>query len=239
MSFSWRSCCLSDIGNRRRRNEDSFLESPCAGVWVVADGMGGHVHGDLASRIVADTFAGIVPGRSLDDLVSKSRSCIEIAHAHIRTMAYEAGATMGTTVVALMLHRKEWACLWVGDSRAYRIRRGRLEQLSRDHSVVQELIDRGVGADDIDPLLANRITRAVGATVPLQIAEVRGSLCGDEVFLLCSDGLVREVPDDDLQAALGGRSCDAAARLLIDLALERGGRDNVTVAVVAVEAAPD
>jgi serine/threonine protein phosphatase PrpC len=145
---------------------------------------------------------------------------------------------MGSTVVLLMVYDHEWRCLWAGDSRAYLLRDGRLTQITHDHSVAQEMIDQGQLRPDEAAAhpAANRITRAVGAEHHLDL-EGSGSMLRDgDTILLCSDGLTKEVNDQELAAVLENYDCEEASRDLVDLSLERGARDNVTVAVIQFEA---
>ena len=235
MSFRWWSSCVTDPGKRRRINEDAYFACEDVGLWVIADGMGGHLSGDLASRMVAESFEDIAQGLSLDELVKEARLRLELANHRIQAHSREISGIMGSTVVLLAVVGNEWACLWAGDSRGYRLMRGGFSQITRDHSMLQELIDRGEDTDGVDPRFANRITRAVGATPNLVVDEARGALDDGGVFLLCSDGLNKEVADDELAPILDTYDCEDAALELLQLTLERGARDNVTLAVIRFE----
>lgn len=242
MGYRWSSSSRTDGGPRRPTNEDAVLELPGAGVWVVADGMGGHTRGELASRAVVTAFDGIGRCRRLGELTAKARLRLHQANDRIHRDARRIGpgTIIGCAAVVLLICRDEFACLWVGDSRLYRLRDGRLEQLTRDHNLAQELVDRGEvsPADAPRHPAARRMTRAVGAQPSVRIDEIRGRLRGGDVFLLCSDGLPLELEGDEIEAILADRSQDDPAGRLIDLALEREARDNVSAAVVRVEAAP-
>jgi len=239
MSYRWWSSSRTDRGPHRPTNEDAVLELPDSGIWVVADGMGGHTRGDLASRRVIAAFEGIGRCRRLGELMAKSRLRLHQANERIyrESRRMGPGTVMGCTTVVLAACRGEYACLWVGDSRAYRLRDGRLEQLTRDHSLAQELVDRGevTAAEAPRHPAARRITRAVGAQPSVRIDECRGEIRDGDVFLLCSDGLLLEVDGDEIAAILSDASYDRAAQALLDLSLQREVRDNVSVAVVRFE----
>lgn len=239
MSYRWWSSCQSNCGQRRKTNEDAYLATPARGVWVVADGMGGHARGDRASALIVEAFSDFPECGSLDELVAHGRERLQQANqrVHAEAKSLPVKQIMGSTVAVLLAHKQHYACLWAGDSRIYQLRGSKLTQLTRDHSVVQRLIDSG----ELDATeakkhpSANRITRAVGARADLAIDEVRGSIQDGDSVLLCTDGLVIEVDDVEIASVLDGMDCESAAQELIDLSLERGARDNVTVGIVRFE----
>jgi PPM family protein phosphatase len=221
----------TDRGHHRRVNEDSLLVVPH--VYVVADGMGGHAAGDEASAILVEEMRALAQGAVEAEDVS---GVLEQANVRVRALA-DGGA--GTTVTAAIGVEHDGAPYWLvvnlGDSRTYRLSEGRLSQVSVDHSVVQELLDRGV----LDAEGAKRhpqrhvITRAVGSPQVLQPDYwLLPALDGDRL-VLCSDGLTGEVEDDGIEAALLEHADpQQAADALVQLALDGGGRDNVTVVVI-------
>jgi len=240
MSYRWWSSCRTSPGRRRKVNEDAYFARPDYGLWVVADGMGGHTRGDVASRIVVDTFRELQPTDNMDEYIDRARAVLDEAHKRVKAAAVSEGpdVLMGTTVVVFIACRNEYGCLWAGDSRSYLLRQGKgLKQITHDHNQLQELIDRG----EVDPSQArshpgaSRITRAVGASQRLLVDEVRGAIRDGDTVLLCSDGLSVEVEDDELAAILDDYDCDEASQELLDVALERGARDNVTLAVIRFE----
>jgi len=235
MSFRWWSSCVSDAGRRRRNNEDAFLAMEDVGVWVVADGMGGHLRGDLASKTIVDTFSGLGKHDSLDEKVEQVQHRLDVANQRILEISRREGGTMGSTVVALIVHEGTWVCMWAGDSRAYRLSRGSFRQVTHDHSMFQEHLDRGDDSATINPRFANRITRAVGATARLSLEARQGTLKDGDIFLLCTDGLNKEVADHEMFDLIDTYDCDDAASRLLQLSLDRGARDNVTVAVIRFE----
>jgi protein phosphatase len=240
MSYRWWSSCRTTTGRQRSVNEDAYLGLDEQGLWLVADGMGGHARGDVASRLIVEAFEGLVRPTSLDAFGKEVRARLDSANRRMREEARSAGSDqlMGSTVVAFLVYKREWLCLWAGDSRAYLLRDGRLTQLTRDHSLAEELVERGeLRREEVaSHPSANRITRAVGTRNRLVIDQYRSFLRDGDTVLLCSDGLNKEVGDDELAAVLDDYDCEEASRELLDLTLERGARDNATVAVIRFEA---
>jgi protein phosphatase len=240
MSYRWWSCCRTTTGRQRRVNEDAYLSLDDLGLWLVADGMGGHTRGDVASRLIVEAFEGLTRPDSLENFAYEVKARLALANQRMRDEARTAGfdQLMGSTVVAFLVYKREWICLWAGDSRAYLLRDGRLTQISRDHSVAEELVQRGELRRDqaTSHPSANRITRAVGTQDQLVVDQYRSFLRDGDAVLLCSDGLTKEVSDDEVAAIMDDYDCDEASEELVELSLERGARDNVTVAVIRFEA---
>jgi len=240
MSYRWWSCCRTTTGRQRRVNEDAYLNLDDLGLWLVADGMGGHTRGDVASRLIVEAFEGLTRPDSLENFAYQVKARLALANRRMRDEARAAGSDqlMGSTVVAFLVYKREWMCLWAGDSRAYLLRDGRLIQLTRDHSVAEELIQRGKLRRDqaVSHPSSNRITRAVGTQDQLVVDQYRSFLRDGDTVLLCSDGLTKEVSDDEVAAIIDDYDCDEASEELVELSLERGARDNVTVAVIRFEA---
>jgi protein phosphatase len=240
MSYRWWSCCRTSTGRRRRINEDAYLALHDIGLWLIADGMGGHARGDVASHIVVESFSGLGKPHSMEDFVQQVRDRLQQANHRIRDEVVKAGSDqlMGSTVVAFLVFKREWRCLWAGDSRAYLMRNGQLTQITQDHSIAQEMVANGqLQPEEAESHpLANRITRAVGTQHELVLDEYRAFLRDGDAFLLCSDGLNKEVNEQELATILESFDCEEASRELVDLSLERGARDNVTVAVIRFEA---
>lgn len=235
MALEWYSASRTDVGKVRRVNEDALLERSDIGLWVVADGMGGHAAGDVASQIVVSAFEHLSSSSSLEALAFDVRERLDQANRTIRDEVRRRGnATMGSTVVALLVHGNRCLCLWAGDSRAYLLRRGEFVQITRDHSIVEELIQAGeLRPEDADGHpQANVITRAVGGDDELVVDEWLHEVEEGDRVLLCSDGLNKELDDTEIAVIVGDNDCDQATALLVDTALERGARDNVTVAVI-------
>lgn len=240
MSYRWWSCCRTTTGRQRQVNEDAFLGLDDIGLWMVADGMGGHARGDVASRLLVEAFDGLARPPSLDDFASEVKARLALANQRMRSEARKAGSDqlMGSTVVVFIAFKREWMCFWAGDSRAYLLRDGQLLQITRDHSLAEELVQRGELRREqaAGHPAANRITRAVGTRDHLVVDQYRSFLRDGDAILLCSDGLNKEVGDDELATILEDYDCDEASRELLELTLERGARDNATVAVIRFEA---
>ena len=234
--FQWTSASLTHAGKVRRVNEDACLELPWKGIWAVADGMGGHSAGDVASQMVVQALSEVSsnadPGVTLDEVEDR----LAAVNAELFGMTDEDGnpKTIGCTVAVLLGFHGFCLSAWVGDSRVYRYRDGRLEQISRDHSQVEELVERGeILREDADTHpLANVITRAVGGAESIQLDVEFEPLVDGDRYLLCSDGLLKDVDSAGIAQGLASETCAEAARVLIQSVLEGEAADNVSVAVV-------
>lgn len=240
----WEACGLSEPGKVRKLNEDAFLVHPSEPLWLVADGMGGHAKGDLASSSIAQTFADVTLPEKLSRCADLAESRLIELNGRFRALADYGrdGVTIGSTVVALLGRRAHVLLLWVGDSRIYRSRGGHLEQLTEDHSQVQELVAQGLLAshEAENHPAANVVTRAVGAADDLYVdMDVRPVEPGDR-FLLCSDGVSKEIPEAEIATLMAGPG-DAAAlcQAVVARALAGPARDNVTAVVVIASPADD
>ncbi|MDX1655857.1 MAG: protein phosphatase 2C domain-containing protein [Candidatus Competibacteraceae bacterium] len=240
--LSWISASRTHVGMVRKINEDACLELPERGLWAVADGMGGHEAGDLASRRIVETLAALPHGVALPARLDHIHRAIAEVNQELREEAarrFGGGGTIGSTLVALLAQPDgQAACLWAGDSRLYRYCHNRLERVSRDHSHVQELVDRGLLPPDQAEHhpLSNVITRAVGAEGELELEQRLLTLENGELFLLCSDGLTKTLDEGEIAALLSHGNPREAVQTLIHTALVRQADDNVTVVVVQVEA---
>ncbi|MDO5705631.1 MAG: serine/threonine-protein phosphatase [Paracoccus sp. (in: a-proteobacteria)] len=236
--FRFDTGAASHVGLVRSHNEDSLLSLPAAGVWLVADGMGGHEAGDVASAIIAEEIESVGIAVSAQDL--RVRVCERLGRAHRRITAHsrEMGhATVGATVAALLIFDTGFTCLWAGDSRIYLLRGGRLSRLTTDHSEVQELVDAGRLTQEQARSWPRRnvITRAIGIHDGPNVETVTGPAQPGDVFLLCTDGLTEHLRDQELAACLTvSVSCTAQAVAddLIARTLNGGARDNVTAVVL-------
>lgn len=232
--------CVSrtDVGLKRQINEDSLLVRTERGLWAVADGMGGHDAGEVASAKVVDALAALPAADGLDTLVQSAVEALLQANRELIALASSNGPqrTIGSTAVGLAIAGERYCCFWAGDSRAYRLRGGTIERLSKDHSLVQGLIDAGMlkpeEAEDHEH--ANVITRAVGVMPELVIDTVGGDVRSGDLFLLASDGLTRLVGDEEIAAELESRPLDEAADRLIGIVLARGAPDNVSLVITRV-----
>jgi len=242
-SLSFVSAAQTHVGMVRALNEDAMVDRPAIGLWAVADGMGGHEAGEVASGLVAEALNHVETLSSGYAFLDEVRaSLLRANHTLVaRAASLSPGSIMGSTVVALLVYGGHYACLWAGDSRAYMLRDMELKRLSRDHSVVQELIDAGnlTPAEAKSYRRSNVITRAVGVQEDFSLDIVEGAIEAGDIFLLCSDGLTGMVADEEIAAILKMRPTSTVAEDLIRLTLERGAKDNVTVIVIRADASPD
>ncbi|MEE1948726.1 PP2C family serine/threonine-protein phosphatase [Pseudomonas alcaligenes] len=234
----WSSAGRSDTGKVRARNEDAFLDQPQQGLWVVADGMGGHQAGDLASRLIVESLAELPAGLDFEDRLDALRDCLHRLNRHLSLGLTLTGETpdllVGSTVVALLAEGSRMACVWAGDSRCYLLRGRQLFQLSRDHSLLQQLVEeRGMSPDEAARQPgAHALTRAIGAAEELQLDILELESLPGDVFLLCSDGLYQDLDHDLLTAALLRPSPQLALQRLFELALQGPARDNLSGVVI-------
>ncbi len=232
-----RFSATTHVGKRRKVNEDSILTLPEHGIWAVSDGMGGHAAGDFASQAVVDSIAMLDPGLPPSELLQALREAIRRAHVLIlREAETRGGATIGATVVTLVVANGHFAAFWVGDSRLYRLQSGSIEMLTTDHSMVAGLVLAGqMSWDEAEHHpQSNAITRAVGVGEELELDKVRGELFPGDRFLLCSDGLTKYATFDMLERVLSSEPIETVADRLQQIALDGGGADNISIIVVDV-----
>jgi serine/threonine-protein phosphatase Stp1 len=238
----FRSWAVTHPGAKRSHNEDSYVDRPDLGLWAVADGAGGHDSGEVASGMIRESLEEIPVGLSAAELLSAVRLRIEATHAKLREEAARRGpdVTIASTVVVMLARNDHFACLWAGDSRAYLLRHGELRQITRDHSLVQELLEAGaIGPEQVEHHPhSNIITRAVGADgEALELDKVSDRLQAGDRFLLCSDGLCKTLPNSELANLLGAvATAGSPPELLVNAALAHEASDNVTAVTVEVAA---
>jgi protein phosphatase len=237
-----RAAGLTDVGRRRRANEDCYAVSSELGLYLVADGMGGHKAGQVASELAA--HAAVRALEALEGtsapLTEKLRCSVAAANREIyaNAQARPELAGMGTTLVALLADAGRVALAHVGDSRAYLIRRGRIRQLTDDHSVVGELIRRSEISEEAARSHPHRhvLTRALGVRREVQADLAELTPAPGDLFVLCSDGLTGRVEDQEIAQVVSAMgSLDDACGRLVDLANARGGEDNITVVLIRHE----
>ena len=233
--------CVSrtHVGLRRKVNEDSIAIRTDRGLWAVADGMGGHDAGDVASATVTEALMRLPIVYSLDQLVEAAVSALQGVNQNLIALARSTNTsrTNGSTVDGLAIADRQFRCFWAGDSRAYRVRDRKLDRLSRDHSLVQDLVNAGMmnpQEAETHPN-ANVITRAVGVVEELKVEIVSGDVLPGDQFLLASDGLTRLVPDDELATELLANHAAEAADRLVDIVLSRGAPDNISIIIIDVK----
>jgi serine/threonine-protein phosphatase Stp1 len=232
--------CVSrtDVGLKRKINEDAVLVRTERGMWAVADGMGGHEAGEVASAQVTEALLHLPIVYTLDELVENAIEALKTVNHNLINLARHAGhpSTIGSTVVGIAIAGEEFRCFWAGDSRAYRVRHGMMKQLSRDHSLVQDLVDAGMLSPDEaeNHPDSNVITRAVGVTENLRVDVVSGDVQSGDVFLLASDGLTKPMTDEEMRDELVDQPLDVAAANMLSTVMSRGAPDNVSFVIVRV-----
>ena len=244
---------LTDVGRARKHNEDCYEIDRDRLLFVVADGMGGHSHGEVASRIAVDTIRDFIqrdnqgdtqPGVGTEDTLREHsrqlRRAVRQAHDQVLEAIHQDGALqgMGTTVVGLLVRDRTAALAHVGDSRAYRVREGQLRQLTQDHTWVHEQVKAGYLSEEQarHHPLKNVVTRALGSDKEVLVDLQELEVAPGDLYLICSDGLTTMLDDTEiLRLVLGGGSLDETCRRLIGEANARGGLDNVTVILIAID----
>lgn len=225
-----RSAARTHIGHVRTVNEDRILDCPAHQLWAIADGMGGHSQGDRAATVVVRALACLA-----DDAQPITSGSIGTALSSANKTIWDLGnaQTCGSTIAGLHIAGTLCTIFWAGDSRIYRLRGGRLQRLTRDHSHVQQLTDAGLitAAQARNHPQANVITRAVGVSPVLEVDYEFSELIEDDMFLLCSDGLSSLVEDNLLEQLIEPDIAHASTRLL-DQALRAGGTDNISLILV-------
>ncbi|GLR71908.1 PP2C family protein-serine/threonine phosphatase [Agaribacter marinus] len=233
----WTSIAETNIGTVRKVNEDDFLDLPEAQLWCVADGMGGHAKGDVASQLITKTLSDLASNAPEELSVDSICDCIKQTNYTLIELSNQHNSIVGSTVVALFFTAEHAHLIWAGDSRIYRLRSNTLERVTRDHSQVEDMIDAGlISPEEAETHpKANVITRAVGAAVELDLDVKTLPLEDGDQFLLCSDGLNKVMNDLELEHALKTMDTKTISNRLIEIALNRKARDNVTVIVVRNE----
>jgi serine/threonine protein phosphatase PrpC len=226
------------VGAVRKINEDSILDLGEIGLWVVADGVGGADAGDFASQLVVSSLSAVSGPSDAQNFQQEVLTVLEAVNRRLREEAASNGTDriIASTVVCLLFFDGHYCCIWAGDSRIYRLRGDRFEQMTHDHSEVQSLLDFGlITVEEARQYPnANVITRAVGAEDSLSLDVTHGTIEPGDAFLLCSDGLTKVAEDWEIGAVLGSLPAEEAVRRLIHTTLERGGPDNVSVVAVKI-----
>ncbi|HEY5809059.1 MAG TPA: protein phosphatase 2C domain-containing protein [Povalibacter sp.] len=227
------SAALTHAGRVRTSNQDAFVDRADARLWAVADGMGGHMQGDVASGMACDALTRLQPSGTLDATIDD----VQRRMSHVNSKLYAAAVRprnpvqSGSTLVTFVVKRTACAVLWAGDSRLYRLRHGQLVQITTDHTWAAQMApqlppeDRSIEED-------HSIMRAVGGEDTLQLEVRRDRVRLGDRYLLCSDGLTRELSAQQIAALLGEGDVHQSAQALLDATLAAGARDNVTVVVI-------
>ena len=234
--YAFQVGAITDKGRVRAHNEDSIGAFSDIGVWAVADGMGGHSAGDVASAMIIEELGSLGVAVSAQDQRARVLERLERAHHRIKDYASQNQlGTVGATLVALLIHEAEFSCIWAGDSRIYLLRDGQFTPLTQDHSEIALLVASGVmtEAESRHAPRRNVITRAIGIGEEANPEIAGGVIKPSDRLLLCSDGLTEHLEDHELAEILSGPAqAEEQARKLIELTLERGAKDNVSVIVL-------
>ncbi len=228
---------LTDVGKKRLHNEDSFYASDDKCLWFVADGMGGHNAGDFASQsLVNDAEAFFTASDSIEESAKNIEDIIQQTNLNLikKAETIANNTVIGATIALLISKDNQGIALWAGDSRIYRLRSGNIEQLSTDHSLVNDMIEQNM----IKPEEAenhpekNKITRAVGYDRDLILDYRKLSILPGDRYILCSDGLSKELSDDEILSIASSGSTAVTNQKLMQQALDKGGHDNITTITI-------
>lgn len=231
-----RESAATHVGMVRSSNQDSYYCNPAAGVWVVADGMGGHYGGEWASAAIVERVGNLPEHGGFAGRLSAVRQAIADSNRCIFDEAQAQSRQMGSTVVALVIGEGRYAILWAGDSRAYLKRGDSFARLTRDHSQAEELVAAGLlDREEVAGHPSSHIlVRAVGVMPSVEIDEVAGESAENDVFLLCSDGLHNLVSETEIVEMIDREAFDRVSEQLVKLGLERGAPDNITICLALV-----
>lgn len=241
VGLRWVSGGATDQGLIRSVNQDAFLDRPDLGLWAVADGMGGHRDGGRASQMLVEGLSALPHPRLLGAAADAVRGVLTEVNRRLFDESTAQGSDLiGSTIVTLIAVGDHCGLLWVGDSRAYRLRDGVIRRLTRDHTQVQSMVDRGLLSPEqaeVHPY-SNVLSRAIGADATVEIDTRIEPLRAGDRYLLCSDGLDKELRDPEIAALLTQSDPQGAATALVQRARQAGGRDNVTTVVVQFDSIP-
>lgn len=230
---AWNAFGLTHKGNIRDHNEDAFLSLTEQKLWAVADGMGGHSAGDVASSTIVECLSKYKHTPFLGKNIRQICNILTNANKRLLQKAHALNDVIGSTVVILIAHNRYSAVIWAGDSRLYRYRDAKLKQITRDHSESERLVDEGYPIEDINKYeYADAVTRAVGAEADLALETRIFENRENDRYLLCSDGLNKELSNSDIEQIILEGPPEVTVTKLLDTTLERGARDNTTLVVI-------
>ena len=231
----WRSSAFTDPGLKRALNEDALFEDATHGVWAVADGMGGHSAGDIASKSIVQALKQYPGAGSLAECIDTLESLLLGVNIDLINHPARAGRDiMGSTVALLCVYPPYAFAIWAGDSRVYRLHENRLEAITEDHSMVQELVNRGhLKPEDAEHHpSANIVVRALGGNADLKLDIDQVEIASGDRFLICSDGLYKDVSEAQIEEILRMPDIHECNHRLRQAALDGGGSDNITCVLV-------
>jgi protein phosphatase len=234
-AITWQSAAQSDVGRVRKNNQDALLNAPERALWAVADGMGGYSSGEWASKTIIAALDACPLSGSMKQREQQLRQTLQEVNTSIKKTAEESQQRSGSTLVLLHIYQRQALYLWVGDSRIYRFRQGVLTQVTHDHSLTERLIAQGkISRQEAEGHPgAHVITRAVGIEEQVLVDSCYETVLPGDAWLLCSDGLTREVTENQLiEIFRTAASLEIAANRMLEQALKNGGRDNITLCLV-------
>jgi len=236
MNFNFISSSVSHVGHVRHHNEDAFLEKQEAGLWAVADGMGGHEAGGFASQLIIDTLDKLEKRHATESFIEAIKSALYSVNTHLIQLGEKHDRINGSTAVVMLINGNQCDYLWAGDSRLYRLRNNELVQLTRDHSQAEIYVELGMltREEANQHVSANLLTRCIGTDDDLQLESGSCEIQHGDRYLLSSDGLDKHVAHKDIERTMIGHNRDEALNQLIGMTLDNGGTDNVTVTIVDI-----
>lgn len=240
LHYQWHTAAFTHQGNVRTVNEDAFLDRSAEELWIVADGMGGHTDGALASQSIVKTLQTIGKPDELSDWINAIENGLLQVNQQLiaEAQSRETATTIGSTVVALVAWQNIAILMWVGDSRIYRLRNNKLKQLTQDHTQVEEMVQQGlIRAEEAEQHpSSNIITRAIGATHQLYVDIDHREIKPGDCFLLCSDGLNKELTDSQIEDILNSPlDIEQQCLELMNQCLASKGKDNITIILTRAE----
>jgi serine/threonine protein phosphatase PrpC len=237
MSYRFHTTSLTHEGLVRANNEDALLVREDAGLWAVADGMGGFKNGRWASGAVVSALKEAPIKGGLHAVLDETANAVQAANSAILQEAERTASRMGSTVAVLVIDGSQFGCVWAGDSRIYLFRDGALVRLSRDHTHAESMVERGLLTleEARTHPMGHVLSRAVGVEPNLQLEAIVDQVQARDVFMLCSDGLTHLVADSEIADQLRALTIDQACAKLLELVMARGAPDNVTMIGVVCE----
>lgn len=233
--MNWTSYAISHAGNVRNNNQDAFYRNDENGLWAIADGMGGHSAGDIASQTIITALANLSKGGASNTNIFTLTSILEDVNEQLVAQNTEHDRMAGSTIAVVFANEKNCTCLWAGDTRIYLYRQQRLLQLSTDHSQLQELLAQGeITPEQAKHYKNNVLTRAIGADANLKFDYKEFILEEGDKLLLCSDGLYNEIERAEIAAILEYTPTAQVTEKLLQLCLARTAKDNITIVLVDI-----
>ena len=233
--FTWQSYGLTDKGVVRKRNEDNLISLDTEGMWLVADGAGGHANGDVASQIAVDYLTNYTTTKRIGSDTRQASYLLRKANKKLIKLAEKTGEVSGSTASIIVTDGKSAVCIWTGDSPIYRLRNNNLIQLSQDHNRVEEFMRQGFSYEECENIpYAQHLTQALGAAKELCLQTRWIDIKEQDCFIICSDGVTKELLFSDIEkiAQNNQHSAKALSQKLVSETVNRGARDNTTATTI-------